>query len=180
MGRTQNGNNNAYCQDNEISWLDWKLLETPEGRELCDFTRHLSRVRRDFVTLQAGRFLNGDAEVLPGVHEVDWFDERGQRLQPDDWQNPEGRALVMRRALRREGEDKEGGAEAQAEITLLFLNGDQNPIPCKVPAPAAGWHCLLDSARPGQGCRPVESDELVVEGKSLVLFANRALGADHG
>ncbi len=184
FGRTQLGNNNAYCQDNEISWLDWKLLETPQGRELCDFVRHLSRVRRDFVTLQAGRFLNGDAQVLEGVHEVDWFDERGQPLLPDDWQNPQGRALVMRRACR--GESRDGAEDRgdpqqdeQTEITLLFVNGDQNPITCQVPPPAADWHCLLDSARPGQPCRPVENGELVVEGKSVVLFANRALKAGH-
>jgi glycogen operon protein len=175
FGRTQLGNNNAYCQDNEISWLDWSLLETPEGRELCDFVRHLSRVRRDFVTLQAGRFLNGDTEVMDGVHEVDWFDERGQALLPDDWQNPEGRALVMRRARR--PEDKEG---AEAEVTLLFINGDLNPITCQVPAPAADWHCLLNSATPGQPCQAVEGPELVLEGKSVVLFANRALEARHG
>jgi isoamylase len=180
FGRTQSGNNNAYCQDNEISWLDWTLPATPEGRKLCDFVGRLTQVRRDFVTLQAGRFLNGDAEVLKDVHEVDWFDERGQPLLPDDWQNPEGRALVMRRACRSEGGQVGEGAQAEAEITLLFINGDLNPITCQVPLPAAGWHCLLDSAKPGQPCNAVEHGELVVEGKSVVLFANRTLRAGHG
>jgi isoamylase len=180
FGRTQSGNNNAYCQDNEISWLDWTLPGTPEGRQLCDFVGRLTQVRRDFVTLQAGRFLNGDAEVLKDVHEVDWFDERGQPLLPDDWQNPEGRALVMRRACRSEGGQVGEGAQAEAEITLLFINGDLNPITCQVPLPAAGWHCLLDSAKPGQPCNAVEHGELVVEGKSVVLFANRTLRAGHG
>jgi glycogen operon protein len=184
FGRTQLGNNNAYCQDNEISWLDWRLLETPEGRELCDFVSQLSRVRRDFVTLQAGSFLNGDRQVLqgPDLHEVDWFDERGQRLMPDDWQNPEGRALVMRRACR-SGEcgvpdgspAAEPPLETEAEITLLFINGDLNPITYHLPEPPGVWHCLLDSAHPGQSCSAVEGSERVVEGKSVVLLANRPL-----
>jgi pullulanase/glycogen debranching enzyme len=80
------------------------------------------------------------------------------------------------------GQNAETGsnAEPSAEITLLFINGDQNPITFHLPPPVAAWHCLLDSARPGQACVAVQGSDLVVEGKSLVLYANRALGPDHG
>ena len=81
---------NAYCQDNEISWMDWQLPESPDGTQLVAYVQQLARIRARFVTLQSHRFPDGEHEVAEGLHEVEWFDEQGQPLTPGDWENPEG------------------------------------------------------------------------------------------
>jgi glycogen operon protein len=118
MGRTQQGNNNAYCQDNEISWLDWDALTAPAGDELCRFTARLLAIRRSWTALRGGPFMHGHTELLPGIRDIAWYDENGNELSPDDWNNPEGRLLALRRAAR-SGADRAG----PVGVTLLLING---------------------------------------------------------
>ncbi len=82
FGRTQHGNNNAYCQDNEISWMDWRLADTPAGRTMTEFIASVIALRKNYPLLREMRFLKGDKEVLPGLYDVGWFDERGARSPP--------------------------------------------------------------------------------------------------
>ena len=126
FGRTQHGNNNAYCQDNEISWVDWSLLDTEAGAQLMRFTARLIALRREYPLLRSNNFLHGGA-TSDDVDDLEWWDERGQSLSDDDWNNPEGRALVMRRARRLE----DGGVEA---VTLL-LNASGDMLTFHLPAP---------------------------------------------
>ena len=172
FGRTQSGNNNAYCQDNELSWIDWSLAESTEGQALTTYVKHLARVRRQFQTFQGGEFSDGGKDVADGIHEADWFDERGNALTPDDWQNPEARALVLRRARKA---TTVGGVPGSVEVTVMFINGDVSPLTFKLPEPAMDWHCLIDSAKAASPCAPVGGSELIVEGKSVIVFSNRAL-----
>jgi len=176
FGRTQEGNNNAYCQDNEISWLDWQLADSEEGRVLTAYVEQLARIRRRYATLQSHRFPDGDRPVDQDVSEVAWFDERGHTLMPSEWENPEARALVLRRAQRSSDEAADG--TTAVEVTLMFINGDLNPITFTLPAPVMAWHCLLDSAQPHMPCGPINGGELVVPGKSVVLVANQPLRQD--
>ena len=143
FGRTQGGNNNAYCQDNEVSWLDWQAAATPEGEALIAFTARLAELRRRFPVLRASNFLHGQEGPVEGVQDLEWFDERGHPLSPDDWQNPDGRALVMRRATR-----TDSGA---VEMVTLLLNGSADPLTFQLPAPEGERTVLIDSARPDQG-----------------------------
>jgi isoamylase len=138
--RTQRGNNNAYCQDNEISWLDWTLADSPEGVALTTFAARAIALRRDHPLLRETRFLFGDREVLPGVHDIDWFDERGEGLSPEAWQDPEGRALVLRRAG--------PGLDGEMEVLLIMLNATRAAITFSAPEPPMQWDVLLDSAHP--------------------------------
>ncbi len=140
FGRTQGGNNNAYCQDNAISWVDWSLLESDDGKALCDFVARLTALRRDHALLRAPAFLHGDATPGQGVSDLEWWDERAQPLSSDDWHNPEARALSMRRAALRE----DGAIEA---INLL-LNSGEEPIHFQLPGPFVERRLLADSARP--------------------------------
>ena len=78
FGRTQRGNNNAYCQDDEISWLDWRMLETPAGRELHDFTSRLISLRREHAALRSRHFLHGRSEVAPNIFDIAWFEASGE------------------------------------------------------------------------------------------------------
>ena len=160
FGRTQLGNNNAYCQDNEISWLDWKLARTPEGEALIEFTRRLIAARRRYRLMRPDRFLYGRDELAPGVHDIDWFDERARPLSPEDWNNPEGRALTMRRAELADGE---------VRLLALLLNASPYPLAFR-PPPGRGWRLLLDSAAPQAARSAIVGDELMVQDRAAVLL----------
>ena len=75
FGRTQQGNNNAYCQDNEISWVDWEIKE--EGQSLIDFTRKLIRLRNALPILRRGRFLTAEYNPVLEVKDVTWINASG-------------------------------------------------------------------------------------------------------
>ncbi len=161
FGRTQNGNNNAYCQDNEISWFDWTLARSEPGKALTAFTARLIALRKRYPALRADHFLNGQEELAQGVLDIDWFDEQGQHLSPEDWDNPEGRALVMRRACRRE----DGAVEA---VTLL-MNGSADTFTFQLPPSGSQWRLLIDSADPDGQERPLEGETLELKDRSAVL-----------
>jgi len=161
FGRTQNGNNNAYCQDNEISWFDWTLARSEPGKALTAFTARLIALRKRYPGLRADHFLNGQEALAPGVLDIDWFDERGQRLSPEDWDNPEGRALVMRRACKRE----DGAIEA---VTLL-MNGSGDTFTFQLPPSGSQWRLLIDSADPDGQERPLDGETLELKDRSAVL-----------
>ncbi|MGH6890190.1 MAG: glycogen debranching protein GlgX [Rhizomicrobium sp.] len=146
FGRTQKGNNNAYCQDNEISWFDWSLLESEDGRTLTRFVQRLAALRRAFP--RPNIFPHGGTEIAPGVADIEWFDERGLRLADADWQNIEGRALILYLASR-------AGA-APAEVSALALNASVEALDFHL-LEKVRWRLLLDSADP-------EREETVLDG----------------
>ena len=168
FGRTQQGNNNAYCQDNPISWIDWSLLSATRGRQLADFVRRLAEVRRDYPLIRAGYFLHGDVEVAPGVRDIDWFDERGEHMSDEDWQNSEGRALVMRRVRRRE--------DGLLEAVTLLMNASSEPLDFRFPPPPGlERRLIVDSASPGSPEREVK-DQVLVRDRSVMLVAGTGSG----
>ena len=162
FGRTQEGNNNAYCQDNPISWFDRTLMKSPDGQTMTAFVSRLIALRKQHSLLRAGKFLYGQDEPMPGVLDIDWFDERGEHLSPDDWQNAEGRALVMRRACKRD--------DGVVETVTLLLNAVGEPLTFHLPPPAPQRRVLLDSADPTGAERDLEGDDYVVQGRSAVII----------
>ena len=93
FGRTQGGNNNAYCQDNELSWLDWESIDE-EGQALLAFTRKVITLRRDHIVFHRDRFFHG--QVIPGtdVKDVTWFRPDGAEMSEEDWQVDETKTLA--------------------------------------------------------------------------------------
>ncbi|WP_336816664.1 glycogen debranching protein GlgX [Burkholderia gladioli] len=168
FGRSQRGNNNAYCQDNELSWFDWELADSENGRQLSAFVARLAALRREHPLLSGPRYPSGDREAAPGLREIDWFDERGESVSVPAWQDRERRALTMRRV----GPDRQGECEA----LLLMLNGSAQPLRFVPPAPVLAWRVLADSSRP-----EVEAEALPAEGIELpphtALIAAAKLGA---
>ena len=140
FGRSQGGNNNAYCQDNPIGWVDWSVRDTAEGSALFDFTARLIGLRKEHQLLRAPAFLY--AEKLPGIDvaDLEWWDERGQPLSSEDWDNPEGRALAMRRARVLE--------DGTIEALTLLLNASGDAITFHLPAPDVERTVLVDSSKP--------------------------------
>ena len=159
-GRTQGGNNNAYCQDNEISWFDWEAAGSEQGRTLTSFVGRLAQIRKDYPTLRCRAFLGGNNEVVPGITDLSWWDERGVTLAPDDWANQEGRVLILRRAA-----DLEDG---RVEITAVMLNADANTLAFNLPGNFP-WRLLIDSAAPDAEPREIEGNTHVLGGHSAAV-----------
>jgi isoamylase len=162
FGRSQRGNNNAYCQDNELSWLDWQHADSPEGRALIAFTARLIALRRQHPLLRDTRFLRGDIEVLPGVKDVAWFDERGEALTSEAWQEPGARGLTLRRA----GLDQEG----EIEVVLLMHNGSHEDVTFVLPPPRLEWNVLADSTAPEAAAHRFDGETRVVGAHGFVLL----------
>ena len=169
FGRTQAGNNNAYCQDNAVSWLDWKAAASPGGQEQIDFTARLLALRRRYPVLHAAAFLYGVDSPGHGINDIEWWDEQGRPLSPEDWQNPEGRALLMRRATR--------NAEGEVEAVSLLLNAGGEPITFHLPPPGERRRVLIDSARPGQGELDIGNAYEVAPQGAVLLTWTSAWGA---
>ncbi|CAN5420665.1 glycogen debranching protein GlgX [soil metagenome] len=140
FGRTQGGNNNAYCQDNEISWLDWRQAESPAGKALFTFISRLIALRKKHEVLRSAAFLYGENSPGYGINDIEWWDERGAPLSPEDWNNPEGRALAMRRAIALD--------DGRIEAITLLMNASDDAITFTLPAPFSDREVLIDSAQP--------------------------------
>ncbi len=143
FGRTQQGNNNAYCQDSEISWFDWSLAETAAGKALLDFTRRCIAVRRVWPTLRSERFFTAHFKTINGVPDTSWFDETGAEMTPDRWQFAEGRLLALRRITKSEQNGEEIDTFAGS---LLLLNAFSEDREFVLPAPEMAWRVVVDAA----------------------------------
>jgi isoamylase len=166
FGRTQRGNNNAYCQDNGVSWFDWKLSETKEGRELLRFVQRLIAFRRTYPRPRT--FLHSKVQVAPGLADIEWFDERGTRLSEQDWQNPEGRALILYLASRTGG--------GPARITGLAMNASGTPLDYHL-LENVRWRMLLDSGVPERGETVLDEPVYHLDPHGAALFAGEWTGS---
>ncbi|MDQ0008766.1 glycogen operon protein [Luteibacter jiangsuensis] len=166
FGRTQQGNNNAYCQDNELSWYDWKLATEERGRELTDFVARLIRLREKHPTLRAAHFLRGDTEVAPGMREVTWFDESGTEMTQETWEYTEGRLLALRRA--------QAYGDKRADVTLVLINATPEKHVFNLPQPAVNWRMSCNSAMPSAPETPWSESSVEVEGRSVILLTASA------
>jgi glycogen operon protein len=160
FGRSQKGNNNAYCQDNELSWFDWKQLESERGHALSDFVRRLTAIRRHYPLVRANYFLHGEVEVAPGILDIDWFDERGQHLTPEDWHNVEGKALMMRRVRLL--------PDGRLEALAMLMNASPSPLTFTLPTPGLTRKLVIDSADPQAEEREI-GDTIEVQDRAVVL-----------
>jgi glycogen operon protein len=176
LGRTQGGNNNAYCQDNEVSWIDWRL--TREQRELADFTRYLIGLRTAHPVLRRRRFFQGetatrDDQPLP---DLVWLLPDGREMGAEDWQRSDAHSVTAFLNGDAIAEPDRQGRPVVDDSFLLLLNGYWEPVDFRLPGPAYGdrWTTLLDTAEP-QG-PPDEAEHkpggaLRVEPRSLALLS---------
>jgi isoamylase len=182
FGRSQRGNNNAYCQDNETSWLDWRKLR-PEDEALHDFVRYLIQLRRAHRVFSRPRFFRGAVVSDEGLKDITWVTQAGIEATDYDWGNPVALSLgyVLGGAA---GEFYTlGGQRDIDESFLVMMNAYYDDLPFyfpHLPTPLL-WEALVDTAEPsgrakdGRQWRPGESYPL--RAHSLALFINRAPGA---
>src|SRR5690606_18565062 len=91
FGNSQQGNNNAYCQDNELSWLDWDQAACAQGRELTVFVASLTALRREEASLSSAEYNHSNTVFCPGLTRVAWLDMDGQTRTEEGWQICDGR-----------------------------------------------------------------------------------------
>ncbi len=146
MGRSQRGNNNAYCQDNEISWLDWSLADAE--RDLLRFTEVLAGLRRDHPVFRRRRFFRGRQDPDEEISDIVWLTPAGQEMTQEDWQADYAQSL----AAFLNGEaisepDPRGGRIVDAKFLLLF-NSHRDPITFTLPEAslATGWEVVIDTS----------------------------------
>ncbi|WUP94838.1 glycogen debranching protein GlgX [Streptomyces sp. NBC_00252] len=179
LGRSQGGNNNAYCQDNEVSWIDWEL--TDEQRELADFTRYVIGLRAAHPVLRRRRFFRGETAVHAGqpLPDLVWLLPDGREMADLDWQRSDAHCVgVFLNGDAIAERDPQGGPVVDDSF-LLLLNSFWEPVGFRLPDIAYGerWTTLIDTAEP-QGA-PDETEhkagtERVVEARSLVLLSRPA------
>jgi glycogen operon protein len=166
VGRTQRGNNNAYCQDNELSWFDWTQVD--ENAELHRFFKHMIALRRRHGSLRRRSFLTGGLNRR-GVPDIRWH---GLELDQAEWGNPVSRILAFTLS----------GVEPLEPDLHVMMNMDDAPHDFAVPRddPDLRWQVFADTAKnspddiaePGQA-KPFEGDRCTVEGRSIVILESQ-------
>jgi len=162
LGNSQQGNNNAYCQDNEISWIDWRQLDMPTGRDLAHFVSRLAQLRREHPSLRLDRFLDNSGEVVPGVTRLQWYDLDGSVMSDAAWDFGEGRVLGLRRACLRDA----GGVE----LSLVLVNGGDGDIEFRLPDSLCPWLRVLDTTQMRAAAATVAGLKVAVSAHALVLL----------
>lgn len=139
FGQTQSGNNNAYCQDNELSWLNWSLLDTEAGRSRFDFVAKAIALRKNSPLMRAANYRHDNEEIAPGLAPVLWFEEHGIELVPDDWRNSSARLLGLRRC------EIDTKNEKLVHVLFVLFNGDGAAHEFLLPPPVPDCYCILDT-----------------------------------
>jgi isoamylase len=178
FGRTQRGNNNAYCQDSELSWIDWDGVDE-EGRALTDYTRKLIKLRRDHPVFHRSRFFYG--KTIPGtdVKDVKWLRPDGQEMAQDDWGDAQGKALAVLLSGEAGLTHLTARGEQEPDDTFLMLmNASHVKVTFKLPAGNGGgrWIVVVDS-----GAKEAEhigkaydaEQKIAVTARSMLVFVRQ-------
>ena len=172
FGRTQKGNNNAYCQDNEISWVDWDGIKE-ERQSLIVFTRKLIRLRHSLPILRRGRFLTAEYNPALEVKDVTWINASGKEMKESDWEDGKMRCFGMLI----DGRAQTSGIKRRAsDVTMLVvINAYHDVVKFTLPVFVGGdqWMTLIDTNDPQRGDSPTHKtgDVYEITGRSLLLFA---------
>jgi glycogen operon protein len=179
LGHTQLGNNNAYCQDNELTWLDWAL--DGRRRDLLAFTRAVIRLRQRHPVLRRRQFFYGRRIHGSEVKDLSWFRPDGREMTPEDWANPLTRCFGLRLAGDAIEEPDEQGERIVDTTFLMLLNAHHEPVPFVLPAHHRGvrWEPALDSSLPVGRRRALKGGqiyELAARSLALLRLGHRSHG----
>jgi glycogen operon protein len=170
FARTQGGNNNAWCQDNEISWFDWRWDERQS--RMYEFTKRVVNLRRDHDVFRRRDFLMG-AEMGSGLPDVWWFRPDGRRMTQKDWSRADAHTLGVFLNGQEIPTRTPQGAPIGDDSFLLLLNAHHEPIEFTLPARRFGlrWATELSTSEPGAPPRVLPArGKVPVESRSLVLL----------
>ncbi len=161
--RSQRGNNNAWCQNNELGWFDWDLVE--KNADMLRFTREMIALRRRHPSLMRRQFLNGEVLTLTGIPDIRWY---GADLQPPEWDDPVAQVLAFTLSAIREGETH----------LHVILNMSDLDMMAPVPSlPGVEWHPVVDTGRqspdditPPDHAVPLATSDYKVRERSIVVL----------
>ena len=171
--RSQRGNNNAYCQDTEISWFDWNIGE--KGKSLVQFVRKLTNLRHEYPILRRNRFLTGQFVEEVGVKDVTWINANGSEMTPEQWQDTSMACFGMLLDGRAQAT---GIRKSSNDATLLLvINGHTDLVEFTLPECYGGmhWSLLVDTNIEDLSEKGVfePHDTYGVTARSLLLFVLR-------
>ncbi|MDX1947486.1 MAG: glycogen debranching enzyme GlgX, partial [Pirellulaceae bacterium] len=171
IGHTQQGNNNCYCQDSDLSWLDWNL--TPERELLLDFTRRLLHIRRTQPALRRRRFFHGAPIFGTNVKDIYWLDHTFHEMTEDAWNAGFVKAMGVV-LIGENGEINDKGEPIVGDNLMLILNAHWEPIEFDFPRVASiatNIERLFDTADPSAAATPHDSkNRYKLESRSTALF----------
>jgi glycogen operon protein len=179
FARTQNGNNNAYCQDNELSWVKWPAPEEDEDDGgLLAFTRAMVWLRKDHPVLRRRRFFHG--RPVEGTHDdlsdIAWFTPEGREMTQQDWDSAQASALTVFLNGNAISEPGARGERITDDSFLLMFNASPEPLDFVVPVNhGRQWQVVVDTARadgvpPGEGPKVAAGDRLTLVDRSLTVL----------
>jgi glycogen operon protein len=171
FGQTQGGNNNAYCQDTPVAWLDWNWSE--EQHALFDFTRSVIKLRETQPVFQRRHFLQGRAIYGPEIKDVYWIKPDGTEMSDADWNSGHARTLCMVLPGDQITQTDEHGQRIIGKTFALLLNAGSELIPFRLGAREHDlrWHCVFDTAAPNEESRVfAEMEILPLQPRSFALL----------
>ncbi len=154
MGRTQGGNNNAYCQDNETSWLDWSPMDGDE-RGFFEFVRRLIQLRKRHPALRRRFFMHGfHVSSVTGLRDIEWISPSSQIMTNAEWQDPDRACfgLLLSGNADEGNPDRADRQPDDASALLILFNAEARAVRFRMPEAARirAWRCLADTARPNE------------------------------
>jgi glycogen operon protein len=169
-GRTQQGNNNAYCQDNEVSWLNWDV--PPAGQSLLAFVRKLTSLRHTYPVLRRNRFLTGEYNEALGIKDLTWINACGSEMRAEDWADEHTRCFGMMMDGR--AQPTGIGRRGEDSTMLMVLNGHHDVVQFTLPECTGGsrWRRLVDTSMPDddEAAAFPFGETYAVIARSLLLF----------
>ncbi|SEU16226.1 glycogen debranching protein GlgX [Stigmatella erecta] len=176
MGRTQQGNNNAYCQDNALSWVNWTL--SPRQQEMLEFTERMSRLRREQPVLSKRRFFRGAHIWDSELKDLAWFRPDGNEMRKEDWEKPYVRSLSFLLGGDAIATLDDQGQRVVGDTLLVLSNAHHEPVTFMLPAIewGADWERVVDTTVAGD-CSHIHTPaggKIQVAGRSVVVLRRPA------
>ena len=182
FGRTQHGNNNAYCQDSELAWVPWPKEGDAEAERLHDFTRQMIWLRRNHPVFRRRRFFHG--RPMEGTHDelsdIAWFTPEGDEMTQQDWRDARAKSLVVFLNGSAISEPGDRGERISDDSFLLMFNASADPLEFVVPVNhGKEWQVVVDTEReegvnPGSGRKVKQGDRLTLADRSMVVLQRPA------
>ncbi len=172
IGKTQEGNNNAFCQDNEISWLQWDKAD----KELLHFVQQLIAVKRNHPSFRRRKWFKEKEVIGTGMNDIDWFHPDAKEMQKEDWDNGFSQSLTV--YLNGKSIDELGykGEIIEDDCFMIMFNASENNLDFTVPSRNGGrpWLKIIDTnggCVNERGCEVYnDGDKLPLEGRSMVVL----------
>ena len=174
IGHTQQGNNNPYCQDNELTWLNWDI--TDEQRAFLNFVRSVIGIRRTQPVFQRRKFFQGRRIEGADVPDISWFQPSGEEMSDEDWNAGYTQCLGARLPGDLIGDVNERGEPITGDSIVLLVNAHHEAIPFTLPSrdEELEWERLIDTAEPeAEPIKRKRGAQYEIKGRSMVILRSK-------